>query len=414
MDWKGSRIALSVITRDLIDPSPIHRFLDNARAHDHEIERVIVSYSHRLEEVTLQDLRNHVRIDALCAHDARSLQDQLSRLGLTPEAVEGLLRVPSWSRCREVPYGTYRNVALLHALLEGIDYLLFFDTDVEPRVLTDLEEGCPVWQETDFVGTHMECLAKPEVVATTSEYSGYYIIPPMRFEGFGDLLLGLGKGMVLEYMEDCHDHRCLNLGPAQPRKPSPTSKPLGGNLGLSLEAFQHLYPFFSTTYLFQDMCVKSRGEDTLLGQSLAEVEGSIMDVDLRVFHDTYIDFPQVPDIHRPPVRDRFYRACLGWIGRNPFMTWYLDRCNRLPGGLEEEIDNQRTGLEMGGQAAAGYLKDERFQELPQAFEASYTALPHAIDCFERLLGGWNALVEILGRGSPPSENNKDSYLPLAS
>jgi hypothetical protein len=414
--WDGAKIALGVITRDILDPSPFQRFLDNARSYGHSVDRLIIAYSHRLDERVVEELESRVRLDVLCVHKPSTLEYRLSRLGLEMDQVAGLLSVPSWPIYQEIPYGSYRNAVLLHAILERVDFLLFFDTDVLPRVLTDISGDAPVWEDVDVIGTHMRALTREDVSATTSEYSGYYIIPPVSFEGFSDLLYGLGKGMALEYMDDCQVHHCLNLGPPRPGIPVPTDKPLGGNLGLNLDNFWRLAPFFSTIYQYKDLCVKGRGEDTLLGQALTSSDGMILDVDLRVFHDTYVGFPSVPDIHRETIRNRFYWACLGWIGRNPFMSWYLNRIGRLETSFDNEIGLQKMSLEVGGEAASEYLKDERFRDLPAALEASYAALPAAIDRFERLVDGWTTLIRSLIRGKPSLEigDDEDQWLPLAS
>ncbi|MEE9514172.1 MAG: hypothetical protein V3V46_08840 [Anaerolineales bacterium] len=408
----SSKIALGLITRYLDDPMPILRFLDNAMEFGHHIDQVIVAYSHGVTQEAVASIEERTGITIVEAYGDANLRSQLLFTGLSADEVDGLLDVPSWARHQEVPYGAYRNAVLIQALLGGLDYLLFFDTDVRPVVLTAFRGDTPVWHELDFVGTHMASLSEARVAVTTSEYSGYYIIPPMSFEGLGDLLFGLGKGMALEYLEDCHEHKCLNLGPAWPGPPAPTAKPLGGNLGLSLDEPRCLAPFFSTIYTTNGACIKGRGEDTLLGQTLSDVEGRMIDVDLRIFHDTYDDFPRTPDIHRKPVRDRFYRACLGWIGRNPFMTWYLNRLGRLETSFKAEIKQQKLGLIAGGERAAQFLDDPRFAKLPLAFEDSYKALPQAIDRYQRLMYGWDALLAALAPEIAPREGDKQ--LPLAS
>ena len=144
-----------------------------------------------------------------------------------------------------------------------------------------------------------------------------------------------------------------------------------------------------------------RGEDTLLGQVLSDFEGRMIDVGLRIFHDTFNDFPRAPDIRRTSIRDRFYRACLGWIGRNPFMTWYLNNLGRLETSYESEINLQKLGLSVGGERVAHFMDDPRFAELPVAFEDSYEALPQAISRFQRLMRGWEALLAALGQDIIP-------------
>ena len=164
------------------------------------------------------------------------------------------------------------------------------------------------------------------------------------------------------------------------------------------------------------MTVKGRGEDTLLGQAVSASKGLVMDVDLRIFHNTYDGFPDVPDIRRKSIRDRFYGACLGWIGRNPFLSWYLDQMGHLKTDLRSETTLQRIGLEIGGEKTAAYLQDSRFMRLPAAFEASFAGLPDAIDRYERLIQGWGVLLGAIGRDRPPTEleDSEVSELRLAS
>lgn len=402
-EYKTPMIALGLITRYFIDPEPVLRFLENARAHGHTIDRVIIAYSHKKDGSAVEEVEKQCPIDLLRVSDSHPLQEQMQQVGVSSASISGLLDLPDGGKEGEVPYGAYRNAVLFKALLDGIDYVLFFDTDVEPRVLTYLDGVDVGWHEIDFVGTHMRSLSKENVSATTSEYSGYYIIPPMSFPGLGELLTGLGKGMALEYMEDCHEHQCLNLGPVSPGTPKPTDKPLGGNLGLNLRQPWRLAPFYSTIYSFSGMTIKGRGEDTLLGQSISASKGRIIDVDLRIFHDTFEDFPDVPDVRKESIRSRFYWACLGWIGRNPFLSWYLDQMGYLKTDWRSETTLQRIGLEAGGEKAAEYLGDPRFIDLTAAFEASFAALPDTITRYQRLMEGWRALLLALGRDRPPAE-----------
>jgi hypothetical protein len=402
-EYKTSVIALGLITRHFFDPEPVLRFLNNARSHGHTIDRVIIAYSHKKDKSAVEEVERRCPIDLLRVSDPRALQQQMQQVGVPSVSIRGLLDLPDGGKEGEVPYGAYRNTVLYKALLEGIDYVLFFDTDVEPRVLTHLDGSEVKWKEIDFVGTHMQSLSKEDVSATTSEYSGYYIIPPMSFLGLGELLIGLGKGMALEYMEDCHEHQCLNLGPVSPGTPKPTDKPLGGNLGLNLRQPWRLAPFYSTIYSFSGMTIKGRGEDTLLGQSISASKGRIIDVDLRIFHDTFEDFPDAPDVRKESIRSRFYWACLGWIGRKPFLSWYLDQMGYLKTDWRSETTLQRIGLEVGGEKAAEYLRDPRFRDLTAAFEASFAALPDSITRYQRLMEGWQALLRALGRDRPPTE-----------
>jgi hypothetical protein len=411
-----SKVALGLITRRLNDPAPILRFLNNARQHGHVIDRFIVAYSHGFDESTVARLRREVPVDVVRAHGDAGLKERLFTLGLSRGEIEGLLDVPSWSSHREVPYGAYRNAVLARALMTGMDYLLYFDTDIQPRVLAASVAGEPSWHEVDFVGQHLAHLTRPNVAATSSDYSGYYIIPPMNFDGLEDLLVGVGKDMALEYLANCDEHGCLNLGPQQPGLPALTDKVLGGNLGLSLDAPRRLAPFFSTTYATGQQCILGRGEDTLLGQAVLQSEGLALDIDLRVFHDTFDDFPHLPDVRRQEVRDRFFRACLGWIGRNPFLTWFQAQAGLLDTSFDETIARQRESLVVGGASAAQCLDDPRFAHLLDALADSLAALPDMIARYQRLMGSWSVLIGHLvpDEVQEASAAERDDQVPLVA
>jgi hypothetical protein len=404
----SDKIALALITRRVNDATTALKFINNARRHGHRIDRIIIAYSHGVDREIVERLQREVKVDLVCAHGDDNLRQRLQALGIEPTVMDGLLDVPSWSCHHEVPYGAYRNAILFEALLEGVDYLLFFDSDVMPSVLTDLQGGQPLWQEIDFVGTHLTYLTQPEVLATTSDYSGYYIIPPMTFDGLRDFLIGLGKEHSIDYMTKWDTHGCLNLGSRTPAPPKPTNKLLGGNLGLNLNQPWNLAPFFSTIYEFDGQCVKGRGEDTLLGQVMTGNEGQLLDVDLRIFHDTYIDFPIKPDIFQKDVRERFYWACLGWIGRNPFLTWFRSKVSQKKDHFQEEMKRQAECLSVGSAKAARFFEDPKFLSLPAALEASMSMLPESIARYRRLVDSWVKLIRVLTPDKPSTETDEEA------
>lgn len=404
---KAGKTAFGLITRRVDDTRTPIRFLTNARRYGHSIDRIIIAYSHGVDRGVVETLQRQVKVDLICAHGDEYLHKSLHALGLGSDAVDALLEVPSWSCHHEVPYSAYRNAVLLHAILQGMDYLLFFDSDVKPSVLTELKDGLPQWQEVDFVGSHLAHLAKPKVLATTSDYSGYYIIPPMAFDGLPELLIGLGKELSLDYVSLCDIHGCLNLGSHTPGPSVLTDKLLGGNLGLSLNQPWNLAPFFSTVYEFDDQCIKGRGEDTLLGQALVLNERQMVDVDLRIFHDTFDEFPTSPDITRKDIQTRFYYACLGWIGRNPFLNWFLSTMRGNEARFKEEMKRQAEGLSKGAVNAARFFKNPQFESLPEALKVSMATLPESIERYRRLTGGWEKLINALTPGELPTETDEE-------
>jgi hypothetical protein len=399
-----SRIALAQIVRSLDSPLPAQQFLKNARDHGHRVERLIVAYSHGVDEQVVRTLSRQIRLDLVSAQGDPGLSRRLSEAGLQDRDVNRLLKVPSWRSWKEAPYGAYRNAAMFTALLEGIDYLIFFDSDVWPRELVALDDRGPLWKEIDFVGEHLASLSLPGVTATSSEYSGYYIVPPMKFEGLDQLLTGLGKAADPYCMVRLTDRGCLATSYRGQVRTEPTNKLLGGNLGLSLGISELLVPFYSSGYEFWGMYVQSRGEDTFLSQQLMDFGSEMIDIKLPVFHDTFVNFPSKPKTQSKEVRDRFYNACLGWIGRNPLLAWSRSELGLLEISLEEHLELQKRGLRLGGEKAARYLSDDRFETLVDALESSMDALPQAIASYRSLMSGWNALQGALGDRSYNLEN----------
>lgn len=391
-----SRIALAQITRTLDDALPAQQFLENARVHGHRVERLIVSYSHGVDEQVVQTLSRQTRLDLVQARVDSSLSRRLSEAGLQDRDVSNLLKVPSWRSWKSVPYGAYRNAAMFTALLQGIDYLIFFDSDVWPRELIAIEDGGPLWREIDFVGEHVTSLSLPGVIATSSEYSGYYIIPPMEFEGLDQLLVGLGKSTEAHCLARITDHGCLATSDPSDVRTESVEKLLGGNLGLKLQNPELLHPFYSSGYEFWGTYILGRGEDTFLSQALCDFGSEMIDIKLPVFHDTFVNFPSKPRVQSTKVRDRFYNACLGWIGRNPLLAWSKDELGLLETSVEEELERQRRGLRLGGEKVARYLSDDRFETLVDALESSLEALPDAITRYRSLTSGWTALQDALG------------------
>ena len=130
----------------------------------------------------------------------------------------------------------------------------------------------------------------------------------------------------------------------------------------------------------------------------------MIDIKLPVFHDTFVNFPSKPKIQTKEVRDRFYDACLGWIGRNPLLAWSRSELGLLENSLEEHLELQKRGLRLGGELAARYLSDDRFETLADALESSVDALPHSIARYRSLMSGWTALQDALGDRSYNLEN----------
>ena len=385
------KISIGVITKDFNSLEPIDEFLENASKHNHKIYSIIIVYSHGCDFRLVESLEKKVKVFLVKINDAPEIKEQLIKMSLSTENIEILINCSALKKHGLVPYGLNRNYALIKALLSGSEALVFIDTDVYPRVL--IKENDEVKEkEIDFIGRHLEYLKKEEVIITTSDYSGYYIIPPMRFAGMNELFIGLQKEGAYEFLKNFDEHNCLNLDNNKKRKVFKTSKILGGNVAIKLSALKELPPFFSTVYNVDSENVLSRGEDTLLGVKLKKSDKKCIDIDTKIFHNTFGNYPEIPDIKRDDsIRDRFYYTCLGWIGRNPFLNW-------LKGEDVEEVKNrQKKNIIIGSKAVASYLNDERFLILPEALEISYHNLERVISEYKNTLRAWNDFIKKLER-----------------
>ncbi|HZK11699.1 MAG TPA: hypothetical protein VFD10_05035, partial [Atribacterota bacterium] len=348
------KVSIGVITKDFNSLEPIDEFLRNASKHNHKIYSIIIVYSHGCDFQLIESLEKKVKVFLLKINDAPEIKEQLIKMGLSVKNIDILLNCRTLKKNGLVPYGLNRNYALIRALLSATEALIFIDTDVYPRVL--VKENDEVREnEIDFIGRHLEYLKKEEVIITTSDYSGYYIIPPMSFTGMRELFIGLQKEAAYEFLKNSDEHNCLNLDHDKKRKVFATNKILGGNVAIKLSALKELPPFFSTVYNVNGENVLSRGEDTLLGVKLKKSDKKCIDIDTKIFHNTFGNYPEVPDIKKDKsIKDRMYYTCLGWIGRNPFLNW-------LKGEDVEEVKNQqKKNIIVGSKAVASYLNDKRF------------------------------------------------------
>ena len=383
------KTSIGVITKDFNSLKPIDEFLENASKHNHKIYSIIIVYSHGCDFQLVESLRKKVKVFLVKINDTPEIKEPLIKMGLSTENIEILLNCRSLEKHGLVPYGMNRNYALIKALLSGSEAIVFIDTDVYPKVL--VKENDEVREkEIDFIGRHLEYLREEEVMVTTSDYSGYYIIPPMSFTGMKELFVGLQKEGAYEFIRTLNEHSCLNLDNDKKRKVFETTKILGGNVAIKLSAPKELAPFFSTVYNVNGEHVLSRGEDTLLGIKLKNSDKKCIDIDTKIFHNTFGNYPKVPDIMKDKsIKDRFYYTCLGWIGRNPFLNW-------LKGEDVKELKNkQKKNIVIGSQAIASYLEDERFLILPEALEISYYNLEGVISEYKNTMKAWNSFIKKL-------------------
>lgn len=375
------KIALGMIIKSLDSDAELMRFIENAENYGHKIECAIVAYKQRLDPSVESRINSKLPLYAIDAGNPSYCLEQFARRGVSGKTVQYLLKCPLDTHGGLVPYGFNRNIVTMEAILRGIDILFFVDHDVFPTAL-QMSPGGVVTETVDFFGAHLEQLNAGAQV-TTGEYSGYNILPPAMFDGMEDLLAGLQKPEMLEYWRNSGTHRCLTVTPPE-HEPKPSAKILGGNVALRLSAFSVLPPFFSSYYTAGSNVFLCRGEDTVLGMEIENAGIRCIDIGLHPLHDTYQNYPVEPDLRGDPaVQDRFYYACTGWVGRNPFL-------NYIHGGDPLEVrEYQREKLERGLDALSRYTANPRYRDVLGNFDASWDSLDRYISEHEYVLEAWN-------------------------
>ena len=388
------KIALAMITKTLDTDEHLCKFIDNAAKYGHNLDCAIVAYSHRLDHSAAENISKKIPFISLNVTAPDFCTEEFRRRDISEKTTKTLLHCPVDTKTQEiVPYGYNRTVVLLEALLRGVEVLIFVDSDVFPSVLMNTPNG-PQTEEVDFFGAHIKHLNAGFQV-TTCEYSGYNILPPAVFDGMQNLLGGLNKADMTEYWQSSKDHNCLITQPAgslgQRSKCSDfegvrselCTKILGGNVAIKLSAFSQLPPFFSTYYTVGKELFLGRGEDTILSAAIAEKGIRCAKTGIYPMHDTYKNYPARPDLRcDPATQERFFYACTGWIGRNPFLS-HIESADS-----QSVRTQQREMLVQGSRALARYTSNPRFLCLEENFDISWDNLERYIYEYENILEAW--------------------------
>ena len=383
------KTALGMIIRSLDSDAELTNFILNAEKYGHQLDGVIVAYTHQLDPRAEQSIKKRLPFYAVDIKNPRYCYEQFKRRGIPEPAAQALLECPIDTKEGLVPYGYNRTIVVLEAILRGFDILFFVDSDVYPTVLRKMPDGGIVKDEADFFGAHLEHLRSDSQV-TTGEYSGYNILPPASFDGMEDLLAGLQKTDMLDYWKNSLIHRCLAVQP-QEVEVKPCGKILGGNCAIKLSAFSGLPPFFSSHYTIDDRIFLCRGEDTILGAEIEKSGTVCTDIGLNPLHDTYKDYPKEPDLPGDPaVQERFYYACTGWVGRNPLMNYIQGK------DIQETRETQREYLVRGLRALVGYTANRRFYGVLRNFDTSWDNLGRYINEYEQVMEAWRVFTERIG------------------
>lgn len=385
------RIALGAITNYINSIHPFIDFIANAEIYGHKLDKLIICYSHGYKTKVLERLKQIIDVELVQLNYDPEFRKELKDLALSKKEIDFFLRTPEFDYHKLIAYGKRRNLVLLKALITKpkLDYLFFIDTDVYPYLLLSADGSTQV---INFFGRHLSHLKKENVLITTSDYSGYYIIPPLKFKGVKKLLIGLQKKEAYKKINNLENN--LSLADPKQNQIRETNKILGGNHALDLNYLKKLSPYYSTIYIYNDILYLGRGEDTLIGLEVPDSKHQIIDIDTLIFHNLYANFPKEPDIKDENVQQRLFYACTGWLGRNPFLNWYLKEKNII--SSEKFINRrkiQKNALEIAAPLLAKYTKNNDFNLLPNIFTAAWLQLDQMIENYESLAVHWNSVTD---------------------
>jgi len=391
----NNKIVFGSIVRNLVNVEPYLSFIKNAKEYDHKISALIIGYNTFADELILEELNKYCKTIAFKMGNMDSFLANFPDCPLSKNELSVLIGEQKYNLYEKLSYGTMRNNVVLASLTFGADFLLFFDDDVSPQILMCSDKNTFQFQEIDFVGSHISNLKdNDEIVATTSDYTGYYIIPHIDFSNFYDLLFGLQKENNFDFITSkknelpiCAENYSKNI--------RITTKILGGNLCLDLRELEFLPPFFSSILVMEDNCYLGRGEDTLFAPIVKKFKKKCLDIDLPIFHNCYGDFPNKPGFNNQKNIDRFYYACIGWTIRNPFMNWI--RKNFQPEFDSVDDSKRYKRLVAGSEAISVYLNDYRFMHLPISSLMSQKQLKHSIARFNKLIKNWEKVQKVFSR-----------------
>ena len=384
------RIAIGMIMRDFLSAKPLTEFLDNAEKYGHTINSVIVAYSNQMNPAAAKKLEGRTKLSCIRLQEISGTYKNLENIGLRHTTIRQLLFCPLADMYGLVPYGFFHSQVLLEAMFQDLDYLILVGSDIRPCVLEQTADGKISKREIDFIGAHLQSLAKGADL-TTSNYSGYSILPLVGFDGVEDLLWGLYREEMADFWKSISELGGIIVQKSARSKskikPVPTTKVFAGNLGIRMKTLSNLPTFFSPYYFHNQSPLLAGGLDSLL--DLTKAQGSVQCVDIQtpVFRNTYGDYPQKPEMKfEAHVRDIFFSICTGWIGQNVFS-------HRADSLSSDEAALRKRMLTNASKSLFRYSADRRFLRLPEIQGTAEPWLPNMENQHRKAAEAWDELLD---------------------
>lgn len=307
-------------------------------------------------------------IDNVSFMGGKAIKDERDRL-----LREGVLSEKEAALLFGSGYASKRNVILLDAIKQGIDYLIFLDDDEYPVAVTKTR-ATAVWGGQNVLPTHLKFLKSADI--TNGHHCGYVSpIPYIDFDGdlaeadFRLFIEAISNDIInwesiRKLMNDggvtWADTRVLTSDEAEEVGEVNGAKFISGaNLGINLTKPERVLPFYNPP--------GARGEDTFLSTCLKERK--VLRVPVYAFHDGFSTYHHLMDGVLPTrlkyiradcdeIVDRFYRACIGWIRYKPLLLYITRR-----GEYRECIGGMRDKLKATLPGVCRHFKQDRFMNV---------------------------------------------------
>lgn len=307
-------------------------------------------------------------------------------------------------------YAKARNTILYNAVINGIDYLLYWDDDEYPvACIKNSKNETVKWKLQNNILEHLKNIEDADV--TFGHRCGYNSpLPYMELKNpFHERKIkAFIEAVKNEFMtwEDVKSYLSKNDGIAYADEELIKNKPvseikiqgkhkriLGSPLCLNLRHLDKIPAFYNPE--------GARGEDAFF--SLLLNENKVISVPVYHFHDPFIKFNNVLEGKYPKkiektksddesVEQRFYKVARGWIKYRPLYLYATDKEN-----YEKEIKKTIKNLKKGIPAMNKMFKDKDFSIMLEDLEKYDSNVKQDYEDFQHVQVVWrkikNAVTE---------------------
>lgn len=268
-----------------------------------------------------------------------------------------------------------RNTVMYYALIEKIDYLIFWDDDEYPVACIKDENNGLIWQKQDNILKHIENIDNLDV--SVGYHCGY--ISPIPYLNLNDEKSGI---MVKKYIQAISNEivdldnikkimrenggvTYANKEIIQNEKIKEIEKINGGKwiagstLCINLNHLEKIPAFYNPP--------EARGEDTFFSLGLDNCK--VARVPIYHFHDGFLKYKCIMDNKFPKklrrienneenVSSRFLKASLGWIKYKPLLLYIQN-----PKEYKQKIAKVKEYLEISIPEIIKKFNEEKFSTL---------------------------------------------------